>query len=105
MVAFTWYGMAKEVGMNRSTLLRAARALGKKHILTFKDGTIGIQTGTEGWCKPVHSCNVAPTHLMRCSPATLFRRAKESSKERYKDKHHMAGAAHPVAGKYDGHAN
>ena len=102
-VPFTWYQIAKEVGMDKSTVLRAARQLCQKQLLIIKDGLICIQLDAEVWRKAVRRRTGAATHLRRCTRAPLLRRAKESSKERYKNykaNHHPAGAARPIAGKY-----
>ena len=102
-VVFSWYQIAKEVGMDRSTVLRAARRLHRSHLLIIKDASIAIQADSEVWSKAVHAHTGAATHKRRCTSAPLFRRAKDNKKERYKDKErrYPAGAAHPVPGKYD----
>ena len=105
-VVFSWYQIAKEVGMDRSTVLRAARRLNLMQLLITKDASIGIQADSEVWSKAVHAHTGASTHKRRCARAPLFRRAKDNKKERYKDKErrYTAGAAHPVPGKYDVHS-
>ena len=105
-VGFSWYQIATEVGMDRSTVLRAARRLHRSHLLTIKDATIAIQTESEIWRTTVQARTGAATHKQRCTGAPFFRRAKDNKKERYKDKErrYSAGAAHPVRGKYDIHS-
>lgn len=102
-VAFSWYKIAKEVGMNRSSVMRAARRLHRSNLLIIKDASIAIQTDASVWEKAVHVHTGAATHKRRCTGAPFFRRAKDNKKERYKDKErpYTAGAAHPVPGKYD----
>ena len=105
-VAFSWYQIAKEVGMDRSTVLRAARRLHLAHVLIIKEASIAIQAESEVWRTAVHTRTGAATHKRRCTGAPFFRRAKDNKKERYKDKErrYSAGAAHPVRGKYDIHS-
>ena len=68
--------------MDKSTVLRAARSLCQEQLLIIKDGMICIQPDAEVWRKAVHKRTGAATHLRGCTRAPLFRRAKESSKER-----------------------
>ena len=102
-VDFSWYQIAKEVGMDRSTVLRAARPLHGSHLLIIEDASIAIQADSEVWSKAGHAHTGATTHKRRCTSAPFFRRAKDNKKERYKEKErrYTAGAAHPVPGKYD----
>ena len=102
-VGFSWYQIAKEVGMDRSTVLRAARRLHRSQLLIIKDASIAIETESELWRTTVHANTGAATHKRRCTHAPFFRRAKDNKKERYKEKErcYSAGAAHPVRGKYD----
>ena len=105
-VAFSWYQIAKEVGMDRSTVLRGGRRLHGSHLLIIRDATIAIQSEVSVWRMAVHAHTGAATHKRRCTGAPFFRRAKDNKKERYKDKErrYSAGAAHPVRGKYDIHS-
>ncbi len=89
--------------MDKSTVLRAARKLSKAQVLIVEKGTIRIQPRWVAGQKPVHGRTGATVHPKRCTSAPLFRRAKDSSKERYKyiASRHSAGAAQPVPGKYE----
>jgi phage replication O-like protein O len=143
---FTWYGVAKAIQITRPALYRAGQALLAARILTRREGHLAIQTDYRLWrgtersgASPLPSSNVdgeqrlalpnsnesvANRKQARCREATLFRRAKDSSKDNIKKKrktwlqagiayqafqngafsepHHPAGAARPIPGKYDG---
>jgi len=145
---FTWYTIAKDIGISRPALYRAGQALLAARILTLQTGQLSIQTDTLLWLRPgvetklplalppgnvasgqrpalpESNESVASRQLNRCSEATLFRRAKDSSKDNLKKKRkeaflpdvarqpfrngafserrHPAGAARPIPGKYDG---
>ena len=100
--SFTWYRIAKDIGMNRSAVIRASRALVSNGFVMVGQGQIRVQgdrcleatlpTGTGAWAQRI-----------RCKEATLFRRAKERSKDIYKKdtNFHPAGAAKPMPGKYE----
>jgi phage replication O-like protein O len=143
---FTWYGVAKAIHITRPALYRAGQALLAAQILTVRDGHLAIQTDCGLWRRterpgsaalpssnvagkqplalPDSNESVAGRQPKRCQEATLFRRAKDSSKDNIKKKekiavsagsarptfqngafseqHHPAGAARPIPGKYDG---
>jgi phage replication O-like protein O len=138
---FSWYRMAQELGITRPALYRAGQALVASGILVLHEGQVGVRVRTgEGRqllipgldvakkqrsALPDGNASVAGEQLKRCQQATVFRRAKDSSKDRlktYKDRHlrksdaahhrsgttdnterrHLAGAARPIPEKYDG---
>jgi hypothetical protein len=146
--------MAKELALDRPAAYRAGQTLLQAGILVSQEGHLALekvrahwntnvlQTGRRGprqllmpgisvarvrrWPLSANNAPVAGPQLKRCLEATVFRRAKDSSKERlktYKEKHlpecddvsrhangpsnnpkrqHLAGAAQPIPGKYDG---
>lgn len=110
---FTWYRVAREIGMNRSCVLRAARSLIHAGLLLVKDGHLSAQTDPTQWDKALHPSTGARPHLKRCAPAPLIRRPidmfidikkkersieKERREKRTETQH--PGAARPIAGKY-----
>ena len=108
---FTWYRVAKETRMNRSSALRAARLLMEGCLLSMKDGRLVAETDPARWCQAVHSGTRAPAHRKRCTDAPLFRRAidmfndvkkkeRNTSKKERAPVYHPAGAARPASGKY-----
>jgi phage replication O-like protein O len=133
---FTWYRMAKELDLGRPATYRAGLALLRAEILILSEGSLAIQREDRFWDRrglggcANHSeqlrmpeiavageqrpallgdnATVAGTQRKRCQEATLFRRAKDSSKEKlktYKDnaeRRLLAGSARPIPGKYDG---
>lgn len=139
-VPFTWYRIAQDLGMSRPALYRAGKTLVTAGILLMHEGQLGIQIGSgDGRQLPIpgldvaceqrpplpgSNVSIAGKQPKRCRQATLFRRAKDSSKDRsktYKDRHGhegrerfplaarenterrpLAGAAKPIPGKYDG---
>jgi phage replication O-like protein O len=150
---FSWYGIAKELFLDRGGVSRAGNRLLVSKVLFLLDGQLGIEQDHREWdrrlfrspCddtrqlwmpgvgddqrhrKPMTG-NIASddgSHPKRCQQSSLFRRAKDSSKDRlktYKDRQspqnddaryrfgttanterrHLAGAAKPIPGKYDG---
>lgn len=150
--SFTWYQVAKDLALDRATAYRAGQALLRAGLLILAGGQLGVQEDSENWSRGVLSPQVVDTRQLwmpgmdvvrtqrqplsgrngtvvkaqrfRCQETTLFRRAKDSSKDNintYKDKHrhsrrspevwrpregalrrHLAGAARPVPRKYDG---
>ncbi len=129
---FTWYRMAQELGMNRPAVYRAGQALLTAGILVAPEKQLAVQTdhrlwnscpttvaGRQLWMPEISvageqrpallgdNATVASRQRKRCQKATVFRRAKDS-KDRlktYKDnseRRHLAGAAKPIPGKYDG---
>jgi phage replication O-like protein O len=149
---FTWYQVAKDVAMDRATAYRSGQALLRAGVLILADAQLGIQEDSENWGrgvlslqavdagqlwmpgmdvvgtqrKPLSGSNasVGKEQRLRCQETTLFRRAKDSSKDKLKTyknrrghrgaspevwrlrenalRRHLAGAARPVPGKYDG---
>jgi phage replication O-like protein O len=135
---FTWYRIAQDLGMSRPALYRAGQALVADGILVVYEGQLAIQIGSGGsgqlpvpgidvaygqrFPLPASNANVAAKQPKRCHEATVFRRAKDSSKDRlktYKDRQRhravapnrgdgdnterqrLAGAAKPIPAKYD----
>jgi phage replication O-like protein O len=106
---FTWYRVAKETGMNRSTALRAARPLFETGLLSSNHARLSIQTDPTQWRKALHRSTRVYAQRKRCAHATLFRGAidmvkdskkKERSKKEKRVGSGIAGAAQPIAGKY-----
>ena len=147
---FTWYRVAKDVAMDRATAYRSGQALLRAGVLILADAQLGIQEDSENWGggvlslqavdarqlwmpgmdvvraqrKPLSGSNasVGKEQRLRCQETTLFRRAKDSSKDKsktYKDRRrdadprhhtariedterqHLADATKPLRGKYD----
>ena len=148
---FTWYRMAKDLALDRPATYRARQALLQARVLILAEGRLAVQRDTGLWdgdqfaaeadgyrqlwmpgmsaareqrsALSPDNATVAGRQRKRCQQATVFRRAKDSSKERlktYKDtgpvqadrtwrrglsgtseRRHLAGAAQPVPGKYD----
>jgi phage replication O-like protein O len=145
-VPFSWYRIAKDLAMDRSGVVRAGSRLLRFGILHSDAGQIGIRQDPKRWndsrlapqgekamtgvyddgsqrkamTGSIASDDASPRK--RCQESSLFRRAKDSSKERlktYKDRRtsadarrhapyiknsgrrHLAGAARPMPGKYD----
>ena len=147
---FTWYRIAKRLGGSRAVVWRAGRNLVKANILFLENRQLGIHkdfqwrlprltpTGDAAqqlWMPgmdvaweqrrplPGSNASVAAGQRTRCMEATLFRRAKDSSKDRLKtykkpgplsdasrqrfqngafnEQRHPAGAARPIPRKYD----
>ena len=150
---FSWYRIAKDLSMDRGGIVRAGNRLLQAQVLCARAGGLGIEEDHRRWEKRMFRCrwedngqlwmpgisddqrhrkpmmgNIASDdghHRKRCLESSLFRRAKDSSKDRlktYKDRHspksddarhrvdatanterrHLAGAAQPIPGKYDG---
>jgi hypothetical protein len=144
---FSWYRIAMDLRMDRGGIVRAGHHLLRSGILQLQEGEIGIEQEGALW-----SYGAAPglrqetmtgvsddgsqrkamttvsesddqSHRKRCPESSLFRRAKDSSKDNIKKKrnttrmidgvqrnfrngafreqHHPAGAARPIPGKYD----
>ena len=136
---FTWYRIAKDVGVSRPALYRAGQSLLAKGVLVLREGQLAIEIDSVADQQlPIPGLDVAAQHHFgcltattalpggsgkRCSPATVFRRAKDSKDnlKTYKDRHShrrrgehplgrgesserqpLVGAADPIPGKYDG---
>jgi phage replication O-like protein O len=146
--SFSWYRIAKELTLDQGGVVRAGNTLLHAKVLRANRGRLGIQEDYEQWGFLVSTSDRAgQLHLPgvsadkhhrkpmtariasdddanrnRCQESSLFRRAKDSSKDRlktYKDRSHsdaarhrwspdntqrplLAGAARPIPGKYDG---
>ena len=149
---FTWYRVAKELGMDRAAVYRAGEVLIQAQMLMLKEQRLAPQIDDRLWDRrlfaptgdarqlwmpginvvgeqrrPLSADNaiVVGGQPKRCQEATLFRRVKDSSKDKlktYKDRHRhkgdealrrtktvnepserrlLAGAARPIPGKYD----
>jgi len=149
---FSWYRIAKDLSMDRGGIVRAGSRLLQANVLCACAGELGIEGDHRRWEKSMfrQQCeengqlwmpgisddgrhrkpmtgNIAgddQRHPNRCPQSSLFRRAKDSSKNRlktYKNRHslknddarhrlgttanterwHLAGAAKPIPGKYD----
>lgn len=135
---FTWYRIAKDVGMSRPALYRSGQNLLARGILVVREGQLAIEIESVAnrqlpipgldvaseprFPSPESNAPVAAKQPERCRQATVFRRAKDSSKDRlktYKDmrshrtavphrgdrdhteRRHLAGEAKPVPRKYD----
>jgi phage replication O-like protein O len=135
---FTWYRIAKDVGMSRPALYRSGQNLLTRGVLVVREGQLAIEIESvanrqlpipgldvareQRFSLPESNAPVAAKQPERCRQATVFRRAKDSSKDTlktYKDMHshkaaaphggdrdnterrHLAGAAKPLPGKYD----
>jgi phage replication O-like protein O len=133
---FTWYRMAKELGLDRPATYRAGQALLRAEILILSEGLLAVQHDDRFWdrdviggradrpkqlwmpelsvageqrpASPGDNAIVADAQRKRCQEATVFRRAKDNSKDRLKtyketaERRLLAGAARPIPGKYDG---
>jgi phage replication O-like protein O len=117
---FTWYRIAADLELDRAGILRAGKNLLTHEILTIDDHKIALKeaSASEEMCRR----NGDETHRMttigddsphrnRRTSSPLFRRAIDSSKDKRRNIYatpaanstalHPAGAAQPVAGKYD----
>jgi phage replication O-like protein O len=146
--SFTWYRVAKDLGLDRAATYRAGQALVRAGMLVLQEDRLGLQVDSKAWASYVPSVGapdarqlfwpeidvvreqrhplsgdnttVVTPQRFGCQEATVFRRAKDSSKDikTYKNRHAtahnhvarvkttvlrpLAGAAKPVPGKYDG---
>ena len=110
--SFTWYRMAKELDLNRAVTYRAGQALLKANILVSEEGRLAVQRAGDLWdaevvsdradaprqlwipeisvaqeqrpALPGNNASVAGRQRKRCQETTVFRRAKDSSKDRLK---------------------
>lgn len=101
-VVFSWYQIAKALSLDRGGVVRAGNALLQAGILQARDGWLGIQTDRGQWDRGIlpPSDDVSQLwisgieamtkiiatddarHRKRCQESSLFRRAKDSSKDR-----------------------
>ena len=116
-VRFSWYGIARELRLDRGGVVRAGRRLLDASVLLIQDQRLSLQSDPAKWSKAATSddgsqramtIDIADaSHRKRGRASSLFRRAIERCTEMKKEsirsnqKHHSAGAARPVAGKYD----
>lgn len=144
---YTWYRVARDLAMDRGGVVRAGHALLQWGILCLDKAAIGLQEDVLRWRCPtvgkpgqkammpvsddgcqrkampgvIESDDICRRN--RCQESSLFRRAKDSSKDRLKTykrqapqsaatrrrlqngafskQRHPAGAAKPIPGKYD----
>jgi hypothetical protein len=106
--SFSWYRIAKDLGIDRAATYRAGQALLAGHLLRVDGQELAIQVDPTAWTAPFHrsgsqlplpgtdvafrqpkalprsNASVAAKPLTRCLEATLSRRAKDSSKDRLK---------------------
>ena len=145
--SYTWYRVARDLAMDRGGVVRAGQGLIRRNILRLDAGAIGLQEDVSCWRCPTGggggqramtrvSDDICQRKAMptvtgsddicqrnRCEESSLFRRAKDSSKDRLKtykrqvpqspasrrrfpngafsQHRHLAGAAKPIPGKYD----
>jgi phage replication O-like protein O len=112
---FTWYRIAKDLGMSRPALYRAGQELLARGVLVLREGQLAIEIesvakrqltipGLDVAGQQRTGC-LAATHALpggnekRCSRATVFRRAKDikDNIKTYKDRHSQRRRAqHPL---------
>lgn len=130
---FSWYRIAKDLSIDRGGVVRAGTRLLRSEILSAQGSNVSMRKNDSQWnhrmlsphrrgpvamtgvsadgCprKPM-ACDIASDdgcHRKRCPDTALFRRAKDSRKDRLKTyietKHATAsaGAPKPIPGKYD----
>lgn len=101
-VAFSWYRIARSLGIDRSGVVRAGKRLILSGILRAENGHLSLSAALIP-SRPV-TCSIADKeHRNRGRATARSRRAIERRKERYEQHpkdHHPAGAARPVPGKY-----
>ena len=146
---FSWYRIARELELSRPAVYRAGSALLLARVLRQQSKALAVQTDTCLWTNDISSpmpgskrqlwmpginvatrqrialprdnASVANPQRDRCQEATLFQRAKDSSKDKSNTyiktqparaavrggfrngafTEHPAGAARPIPGKYD----
>ncbi len=150
LTSFSWYAIGDDLGLGRSGVFKAGRKLLAAGVLYLENGCLGIQADPGLWrreplqCDGCHqafpagngddrqlkamtpgNADVSPRQRNRFREETLFRRAKDSSKDilktnkdkrarrsdhvgkpfqngAFSKRRHPAGAARPIPGKYDG---
>lgn len=109
-VSATWYRIAKELGIERSRVRRDAVHLITKGVVIQQGNDVRVETDPARWEAGLRRPEIeAPAPLDRGVPAPVFRRAKDSIKDKeYRQAstrrggpYHPAGAAKPIPGKYD----
>ena len=105
---FSWYRIGKHLSADRRGVARAGAHLIKAGVLTTVNNSIGLAAMQTGDDRPPAGTNdpgVKGTRF-RGQASPFYRRAKERSKETKtknsgpQARHHPAGAAEPVPGKY-----
>lgn len=105
---FSWYKIAKELRLDRGGIVRSARRMLDSEILEIQNGEVGIQQDQAAWqrLKPTAqgkkemtdvsadkshrkamtrvSASDDGSHPKRCLESSVFRRAKDSSKDKLK---------------------
>lgn len=142
---FTWYRIARDLGLSRSAVYRGGQDLLKARILVVRENQLAVEVNCAQWnlaksgaaaqsalqlwlpalgvamaqrrTLPQDNATIAGGQRRRCRNATLYRAAKDSSKDNSKTyidtrreaeiagdgkRRHVAGEAAPVPGKYDG---
>jgi phage replication O-like protein O len=108
---FTWYRMARELAISRPAVYRAGLKLVASGVLVTQGKRLAVARAQRPEL-PLSNATDAARQRNSCLEATLFRPAKDSSKDKlktYKDKRwnhsggerKMAGAASPRPGKYE----
>jgi hypothetical protein len=124
-VPFSWYRITKDLGADRGGVVRAGRQLVRAGVLQVQNGRINVRAEPPSrpgslesdviGQRPMTNDSAVSRHRKRGQASSLFRRAKERGKEintnkalrqkeepqQRREKHHTAGAATPVPGKYD----
>jgi phage replication O-like protein O len=118
--SFTWYGIAKDLGLDRAAVYRAGQALVHTGVLVQEEGRLGIEMDSENWAADVRcatarharqltwpeidvagehrqtlpggNAGVVTRHRKRCQDTTVFRRPKDSSKDNLKTNKDRGGA-------------
>jgi phage replication O-like protein O len=149
---YSWYRIARDLSADRGGIVRTGNRLLRAKVLFVREGSLGVQENYREWDNAIFPCerdehgqlwipgmdadrrhrtpmtritaSDDDRHRNRCQPSSLFRRAKDSSKERLKTYKEMrpdgtddlrkrrkpqeeqreyssAGAARPIPGKYD----
>jgi hypothetical protein len=147
LTLFSWYQIARDLGLDRGGVVRTGNRLTQAGVLSAVGNQIGVGHDPTLWERSrlapqgsvmtdvnADDCHRKPMteiigsdgnrHRKRGQESSLFRRAKDSSKDRLKtckdmhsrkpqDRHHdpattdnverrlLAGAAKPIPGKYD----
>lgn len=108
---FTWYRIARELAISRPAVYRAGLKLVASGVLVTQGKRLAV-AGAQRRAVPRSNATDAARQRNSCQEATLFRPAKDSSKDElktYKDKRwnhsrgerEMAGASSPRLGKYE----
>jgi len=149
---YSWYRIARDLSVDRGGVVRTGKRLLQVKVLFIREGRLGVQDDYREWDRTIFNCQrdhggqlwmpglgadrrqrKAMTAIIasddacprnRCQASAVYRRAKDSSKDKlkiYKDKplrrndgagdnapysinaerRLLAGAARPIPGKYD----